>query len=100
MVGLVFLVLVVMVVAHQLFFEREVRGDGRQRLAEIVQFRVRPVLLLDLELETVDQLDQLAMLVIDRRDADREPVIPFDQSHARTYCPARSPSKPNPLRAV
>src|SRR5690606_22568264 len=73
--------LVVAVLAHELFLKREMRGDGAQDLPEDSR-RVRDVGTRDQALvQRVDEVDELAVLVVYRLDANAVVALPFDQGH-------------------
>src|SRR5690606_38076786 len=78
---LVLVQLVVAVLAHEALLEREMGRDGAKNLAEKGGDVRRLALGDQLLVHLVDQVDHLAVLMVDGLDADAVMGFPFDQGH-------------------
>jgi hypothetical protein len=74
--------LVVAALAHEALLEREMRRHGPEDLPQKACHVGLGALFEQALVQFVDELDQLAVLVIDCRDADAVAFLPCDQGHA------------------
>jgi hypothetical protein len=81
MIALVRIEIVVFLLAHETLLKREVRGNALEQVAEKgldgILSRVRGQFVI----KSVDQINQLAMFVIDSLYANAVLIIPLQQSH-------------------
>src|SRR3989344_7725105 len=80
-IRLVRVVTIVVPGAHDLLFQREVRGDARKYLPEKILDRLLAARAHQAVMGLVHQTDQLAVLVIHGRDTDGIFFIPLDKRH-------------------
>ena len=81
MIVLVLGELVIALLAHEALLQREMRRDRLVEVAEEAEYGHLGPLRLRLFVQAVDQFDELAMLVVDRLDADAVALLPVQQAH-------------------
>ncbi len=82
---LVVLILIVVAIAHDLFFECEVRRDLRINLAQKIFDRDLSGLASEPGMKRVDEIDQLTVLVVNLWHADRKLILPLYQCHVASF---------------
>jgi hypothetical protein len=70
----------VVVVVHDLFLEREMRRDAREQGRDGGRRRACSGCV-ELVVQTIDEIDQLPVIAVDRVDADAERLFPLQQCH-------------------
>ena len=73
--------LAVFAFTHKSFLQRKMRRDGLEEVAEEGLDRGLSGMCRHFVMKLVDQIDQLAVLVINRLDADAVLVLPLQQGH-------------------